>query len=236
MVRRSASLLIILLTLFVGSNILAEDYTEDFGDGTAISHSSRPDSVWDDYNVFVGGFGYLYNENSQIGSFNIEVLQLLANKKIEYRFGLAPISFVKRESSVYRYSFQLPVSLISLGMGVLLHNMSHKGGGYKPLEKPDFMTSLLMSPNSSLQFQLRKGFLIGISTQTDFLFYRDHEGDRGILFTPALTFTGTRDNMLVGRGGFTIAVTHSSFLNFDGDNKADGFGLRLFFYGDLNAH
>ena len=210
-----------------------------------ISSSSvkSQNSSWKSYDTLATGYGsmfcelsYMYNSSSEY--FDIEVGPgiLLHKNKIEYRYPFFAFSGVKRNSNFYRISYQAPVNWLLMLCGHFIDKLLYPNsdGSYLIANRP--VRYFVFLPNSSLSYEVGDGVHLGISTHTDYLFERKDGLDRGILFSPSLGISFTRDRQLTGRGGITISSTYSKFWNFEGESQSDRFGIKVTIYGDFTSH
>ncbi len=175
--------------------------------------------------------GYMYNNTSQIFNLSFNVVNHSHNDKLEHGFSFFPNSLVKRDpKDTWRYSFQTPVNLSVLLIRLGIQKIFCPDRTESFVYDPGTIDFILFSPNSSIKYKLSPQFSIGLRTNTDYFFVRLDGLDRGILFTPGIELTYYPGGNNVDHGAYTLSVTNSSFINFEGDNNNDGVGIRLSLY------
>ncbi len=197
---------------------------------TTSAQENKSDSFNENYSAMFIDYGHIENNSVSIHQIFLSGGNIYKNKSLEYRFALMPISFVRRNSQTFRYSFQLPVSLVLYYVGSKLDKIFYPNQKEDFWDSPRLTTFLFYSPFSSIQYKISKKTSIGFSNSTDFLLIRDKGLDRGILVTPAVGMTYFLIDGKHRRSGFTFSLTYSHFFNYDSASEADGFGFKINLY------
>ena len=134
------------------------------------------------------------------------------------RFGLA--SSVIQDSSQY-FSFQGTIALTTL---LMTEWICHRGP-YEASNSPIF--TALTLPSSQFEYALSDYYFLGISNNTEYIFIRGGNGNRGIFYTPALTFSiwGYPNNETCDIWAIQLQLGHTFFWNFEGKSRVDGWTI-----------
>jgi hypothetical protein len=129
-----------------------------------------------------------------------------------------------------RYSFRLPVNLLSLAIDELATHYllgSSTSAIKSPLRYP------LFAPNSAVGLRLYSHLKLTVATNTEYVFYRLHNGERGVLFVPQIGLEWSGDKDDYDYGGIILTVGKSEFWNFDGPDRDYGVTARIeLFFND----
>lgn len=134
--------------------------------------------------------------------------------KLEYGSTLFTAS-MSRWGGDWRYSFQGPIDILAYGL-TYVTTMMFFGDSTKTLRSP--AKYLFYLPNSFVNVKLYHNLKAKLGMNTEYLFYRDHSGSRGILFSPyaGLTLSGGYPGYW---NGISVYASYSNMLSFDGPNS-----------------
>jgi hypothetical protein len=180
-----------------------------------------------DSNGFINGYDYVryfYHDDIQPFDASFSIANSFWNDRLEHNFMLGGLSLVKQGRHA-RYSFKLPVSMLTMGLTYGLNavflNKKHRNDG-----SPSPFYYILTLPNSIWNLKIINNFQLCAGVQTDYLFYRDHRLDRGILITPVAGITWYPDEQ-TGGGSVNISGGYANLWNFDGPDKSYGWGINF---------
>lgn len=85
--------------------------------------------------------------------------------------------------------------------------------------------TILSIPSSRIEHTLFKSFNIGLSNNTEYIFYRGHSGQRGIFYTPSLTFNSWGKGREVDVIAIQIQFGRTYFWNFEDQSSWIGWTI-----------
>lgn len=143
---------------------------------------------------------------------------------LEHDFMMGGVNLVK-QGRYARYSLKFPVSLLTLGLANgLNHIFLGKKQGRGQLISPFYF--ILTLPNCIWNLRIVDHLQINAGIQTDYLLYRDHGLDRGLLITPTagIGWYWGKGPVL---GGLNVWCGYAKLWNFDGPGRNYGWGINM---------
>jgi hypothetical protein len=174
-----------------------------------------------------GGFTFVLGRDAEMYSlFECTFVDYSADSTVEYCFApFVGLSGAKVGGNP-RYGFKGPVNAAMFAVNVLV---SRYVLGVKTRSGKAPARYLLFLPNSAVNLRVERNLKFTLATTTEYLFYRLHSGERGILFTPqiGLTLSGGRSPDFWN--GLILSLGYTTFWNFDGEDRSPGFSVRFTF-------
>jgi len=191
----------------------------------AQSEPANPNSY--DPDQWAIGLNYIRAKDMKSwGLYEFTLIDYNRDSSIEYSF--APyvlVSFAKVDGRE-RYSFKSPVNLALLGLDALTTRYL-LGLRISPVKSP--LRYFLFAPNSAVNLCLHRGLKFTVATNTEFVFFRLHDGERGILFTPQVGFTLSGGPDVDEFNGVIFTLGATRFWSFDGADKPFQIAFRIGF-------
>ncbi len=167
----------VLLSLFIISPI---SFSSDLkSDTLALGKNWIKDSTIPD-----NGYAYaqyFYHEEIQPLDLGVSMGNLFLNGHAEHIFMMGGVSTVK-QGKYARFNFKFPLSMLTIGLVQGLDYIFLKGK-YKGNDFNSPFYNILTVPNSIWRLELVDHFRISAGMLTDYLLYRHHGLDPGILYT-----------------------------------------------------
>lgn len=134
-----------------------------------------------------------------------------------------PVSWVKQDTSFTVFSMQGPIF-------VAIHIFANS---VTPSDQSVFEYSrsiwykVITFPASQYDYAISRSSFIGLSNNSEYIFYRGHTGERGISYTPAITYSfwGYPNGESWDIASLRVRLGHTVFWNFDGPDRLEGFTI-----------
>lgn len=85
--------------------------------------------------------------------------------------------------------------------------------------------TILSIPSSRIEYELFKNFNIGLSNNTEYMFFRGHSGEKGIFYTPALTIYSWARGFEEDVVAVQLQFGRTYFWNFEGQSNWVGWTI-----------
>ena len=86
----------------------------------------------------------------------------------------------------------------------------------------------LSLPSTQLDYAVTDHFFVGLSNNTEYIFFRGHAGNKGIAYTPSLTFSiwgYTPGDESCDAVALQVHFGRTFFWNFEGRNYTEGWTI-----------
>jgi hypothetical protein len=167
---------------------------------------------------------YSFQHDMQPFEAGISIARTFWRIRVEHDFMMGGVNLVK-QGRYARYSFKFPVSLLTLGLTSGLERifLGKKQGDNLPSSAFYYILTI---PNCIWNLRIVDHLQINAGIQTDYLLYRDHGLDRGLLITPTagIGWYWGRNPVL---GSLNVWCGNARLWNFDGLDRKYGWGINL---------
>jgi hypothetical protein len=196
--------------------------------GQEVCTQSLPDTVGTRTpDVWALGMNYLQAKNLKSGGlYEFTIVDFSSDSTVEYSFAPFVAGSLANIDGRQRYSFRGPINLALVGIDALATRYL-LGSHMSPFESP--LRYALFAPNSSVNVRMRGALKLTLATNTEYIVYRLHDGERGILFTPQVGFTLSGGPSSEEFNGIILTVGATRFWSFDRSDRPFQFAFHIGF-------
>ncbi len=201
-----------MLTLWLSLGIPMTSYSQ-------IPSHQNPSEISNRYMTGVIRFNTTGKSYTDFG-LDFRIRRRTENSRWRISHNIGGISSVGRDGDDGAFSMQGP---INLGLYLLTTRVIYKGEDkYDIYRKPLILA--LTFPTSKYDFAMTKSMFIGLSNNTEFVFFRGNGGIRGISYTPYLSYSiwGYPNSESWDSVSLHLQLGHTLFWNFEGASRSDG--------------